>query len=177
MTRWSTARSVAIRRVPATSRSYRSIVASIRESLGIGRQARRGIAQAGKAPRRRRVERQLDAAVELSGGKALEIRALPAGHVDDLDVFAGADEIGIRRRPVDADVLQRVGQRLRQHDLAGGPQHGTLDSELDGRGGVLRIGCTLSSWMPRRANRSTRAGFFSARDGALPRCRGAPRIE
>ena len=81
-----------------------------------GRQAGGGIAEAGQAPRRRRVERKLLALVELAGGKALEIGALAAGDVDDLDVFAGADEIGFRRRPVHADVLQRIGERLRQHD-------------------------------------------------------------
>ena len=79
-----------------------------------GRKPGRGIAEAGQAARRRRVERKLPALVQLAGGKALEIGALAAGDVDDLDVFAGADDIGFRRRPVDADVLQRVGQRLRQ---------------------------------------------------------------
>ena len=67
--------------------------------------------------RRGDVERMLHALVELARGEALEVGALAAGDVDDLDVFAGAHEIGLSRRIVDADILQRIGKRLGQQRL------------------------------------------------------------
>ena len=42
----------------------------------------------------------------LRAAKALEVGALAAGDVDDLDVLAGPDDIGLGRRAVDADILQ-----------------------------------------------------------------------
>ena len=58
----------------------------------------------------------LDSLVELARGEALEVGALPPGDVDDLDIFAGTHDIGLSRRVVDADVLQRD----RPAALAGG---------------------------------------------------------
>ena len=58
------------------------------------------------------VERMLDALVELARGEALEVRALAPGDIDDLDIFSGTDDIGLSRRVVDADILQRVSERL-----------------------------------------------------------------
>ena len=90
--------------------------------------------------RRRGVERTLDALVELARGEALEIGALAAGDIDDLDVFAGAHEIGLRRRAVDADILQRIGERLGQRRLVWPEDASALDVHTDRRRRVLRAG-------------------------------------
>ena len=63
------------------------------------------IALAGQRARRGDVERMLDALVELARREALEVGALPAGDVDDLDILAGAHEIGLGRRMLDADIV------------------------------------------------------------------------
>ena len=55
--------------------------------------------------------------VERARGEALEVGALAAGDIDDLDIFAGANHIGFGRRLVDADVLKGIGQRLGQERL------------------------------------------------------------
>ena len=53
------------------------------------------------------VERMINALVEFARGEALEIGALPPGDVDDLDIFAGAHDISLCRRVVDANILER----------------------------------------------------------------------
>ena len=72
---------------------------------GFGAQAGERIALPHQRARRGDVERMLHALVELARGEALEVGALPPGDVDDLDIFAGAHEIGLGRRMVDADIL------------------------------------------------------------------------
>ena len=81
---------------------------------GFGEQAGERIALSHQRARRGDVERTLDPLVELARGKALEVGALATGDVDDLNIFPGAHEIGCGRRPVDANILQRVGKRLGQ---------------------------------------------------------------
>src|SRR4029078_393738 len=71
----------------------------------LGEKAGKRIALAHQRARRGDVERMLNSLVQLARGKALEIRALPPRYVDDLNIFAGAHEIGSSRRFVDADVL------------------------------------------------------------------------
>jgi hypothetical protein len=59
----------------------------------------------------------LNSLVEFARRKTLEVGALPPGNVDDLNIFAGAHEIGPSRRFVDADVLQRIRKRLGQQHI------------------------------------------------------------
>ena len=60
------------------------------------------------------------ALVELAGGEALEIGALAPVDVDDLDVVAGLDEIGLRRRGMDAQIRDGVGQGIRKLEFQDG---------------------------------------------------------
>ena len=72
---------------------------------GFGEQAGSRIALSHQRARGGDVERMFEPLVERAGGKALEIGALASGHVDDLNIFAGAHDIGLGRRAVDADIL------------------------------------------------------------------------
>ena len=72
---------------------------------GFGEQAGKRIALSHQRTRRGDIERTFDSLVELSRGKALEVGALATGDVDDLNIFAGSDEIGPGRRPVDTNFL------------------------------------------------------------------------
>ncbi len=54
------------------------------------------------------------AAIELARRKTLEVGALAAVDVDDLDIVAGLDEIGLRGRRLDALVEHRIGERVGQ---------------------------------------------------------------
>ena len=72
---------------------------------GLGEQAGQGIALPCHRARGGDVERMLLTLVELAGGEALEVGALASRDIDDLDVLAGAHEIGLGRRMVDADIL------------------------------------------------------------------------
>ena len=75
--------------------------------------------------------------VERARGKALEVRALAAGDIDDLDIFAGAHEIGLGRRLVDADILNGIGQRLGQVRLVRRANAAPPDVKPDRRCGIL----------------------------------------
>ena len=66
---------------------------------GLGEEAGKRIALPHQRARGGDVERTLQSLVELARGKALEIGALPPGDVDDLDIFAGAHDIGLRPSP------------------------------------------------------------------------------
>ncbi len=59
----------------------------------LGRQARRRVAASQQGTRDGRIERPVEALVDLAGGKGLEIRALAAVYVDDLYEFSGPYEI------------------------------------------------------------------------------------
>ena len=80
----------------------------------------------------------LQALVERARGKALEVGALAPGDVDDLDIFAGANQIGLGRRPVDADILNGIGQRLGQVRLMRRANAAPPDVKPDRRRGILR---------------------------------------
>ena len=77
-------------------------------------QAGHRIARAHQRARRRHVERMVLAAVELARRKTLEVGALPAVDVDDLDVVAGLDEIGLGGCRLDALVEHGIGERIGQ---------------------------------------------------------------
>ena len=64
----------------------------------------------------------LNALVQLARVKALEIGALPAIHVQDLDVVPRLDEIAFRRRRLHPQVQDRVGQRVGQVIVAHHPR-------------------------------------------------------
>ena len=58
------------------------------------------------------------------------------------------DDIGLRRRAVDADVLQRIGERVGEDEaVLHGTRVGAMDAQLDRRGSVLRL------WLHRAAGR------------------------
>ena len=108
---------------------------------GLGRQSRRRIAAAQQRARHGRVESIVETLVHLARGECLEVRALTAGDVDHLDPLTGAHQIGIGRRRLDADVVDRIGERFRQNvqPLARG-RCCAGDSQLDGGGRVLFLG-------------------------------------
>ena len=57
-----------------------------------------------------------NALVELSRGKAFEIRALPPIDINDLDVVTCLHEIGLCRLAVDTHVTQRIRERVWQSE-------------------------------------------------------------
>ena len=85
----------------------------------------------------------LNALVEFAGVKALEIGALAAFDVDDLDVVTGLHEIGLGGRGFYPQVQHRVGQGIGQVKLADLAKFGALQVQRDGRGGVL---CVRRHW-------------------------------
>ena len=107
---------------------------------GFGEQAGKRIALPHQRARRGDIERMLNSLVELARGKALEIGALAPGNVDDLDEFAGAHDIGLGGRLVDADILQRIGERLGQRRLVRHAQAAAPDVDADRRRRILRAG-------------------------------------
>ena len=108
---------------------------------GLRRQAWCRVAAAQQGARHGGVEREVETLVDLAGGQRLEIRALTTRDVDHLDPLTGPHQIGIGGGRPDADVVDRVGERLGQdvEALAGGRCR-TGDSQLDGGGRVLFFG-------------------------------------
>jgi hypothetical protein len=91
-------------------------------------------------------------------------------------IFAGADDIGLGRRAVDADILKRVGKGLGQERFARLAQAAAPDVETDRRRRILRAG------LHRRAGRGydqqavARDGEFACVSGArvaAEQCDGA----
>ena len=92
-----------------------------------------------------RVEPALHPGLQLATVKGQEVRALPASHVDDLDVLALLDLVRERGCPVDLEVEARLGQGLRKGrlELVRAPrpadlelQVGRRDPALDHRGAL-----------------------------------------
>ena len=83
----------------------------------------------------------LEAPVELARIEALEVGALTAIDVDDLDVVAGPDQIAFGRGRPHAKIEDRVGQRVGQVVMTDQAGVGALDQKGDGRRGILRIRC------------------------------------
>ena len=102
----------------------------------------------------------LHALVELARGKALEVGALPPGNVDDLDIFAGAHDVGLRRRLVDADILKRIGERLWQVGFARATKPAAKHVEADGRRRILRAGFHGGAWRGHDQQAVARDGEF-----------------
>ena len=107
---------------------------------GFREQAGKGIALPRHRSRRGDVERVFLTLVELARGEALEVGALAPGDIDDLDILAGANEIGLCRRLIDADVLKRVGERLGQQRFVRRAQARAHDVKADRRRRILRAG-------------------------------------
>ena len=102
-------------------------------------QAGHGIGMAHQRARGGDVERVLDAAVEFAGVKALEIGALAAFDVDDLDVVACFDEIAFRRGGFYPQIKDRIGKRIGQVELADLAKFGALQVQRERCGGVLCV--------------------------------------
>ena len=83
----------------------------------------------------------LNALVEFAGVKALEVGALAAFDVDDLDVVTGLHEIGLGGRGFYPQIKHRVGQGIGQVKLADFAKFGALQVQGQRRGGVLRVRC------------------------------------
>ncbi len=83
----------------------------------------------------------LDTLVEFAGVKALEIGALAALDVDNLDVITRLDEIAFRRGRFHPQVKHRIGQWVGQVELAHLARTRAVQVKRQGRGGVLRIRC------------------------------------
>ena len=97
----------------------------------------RGVRRPHQGPGDLRVEPALHARVELVGVEGEEVRALPAGHVDDLDVLALAHLVGQRRGLVDPEVEPRLGERRGQLRLLARARHRPLELDDErGRGPV-----------------------------------------
>ena len=77
------------------------------------------------------VERVLDSLVELARCEALEIGALPTVHIEDLDVVARFHEIGLGGGRMNADVGNRVGQRIGKFEPGHALDHRAAD--IDGQ--------------------------------------------
>ena len=75
-------------------------------------QAGHRVARAHQRAGRRHVERMIAPLVQLARRKALEVGALAAVDVDDLEIVAGLHEIGFRGRRMDAQVDDRIGERV-----------------------------------------------------------------
>ena len=102
--------------------------------------ARHGIGMAHQRAAGGYVQRMLNALVEFAGIKALEISALAAFDIDDLNVVACFDEIAFRCGGFHPQIKQRVGQGIGQVKLAHLARFGALHQKGNGRGGVLGIG-------------------------------------
>jgi len=74
-------------------------------------EAGRGIEAAVQGARRRRVDVAQDTARQRAQRESLEIGALPALHVEDLDPLAGLHLVGAGRAGIDGRIQERVGQR------------------------------------------------------------------
>ena len=76
---------------------------------GLGVEARVGIALPHQRARGGDIERTLQSLVKSARLKALEVCALAAGDVDDLNIFAGAYHIGLGCCLANADILEGIG--------------------------------------------------------------------
>ncbi len=107
-----------------------------REVLGV--RAGLGIGRAHQAARRRRVDVADPALLERAHVERLEVRALAALHVEDLDVLPGLHLVGLREARQDVEVGQRVGERRGRGDPAlQRPRVRPADIEHDLRRGRL----------------------------------------
>ena len=102
-------------------------------------QAGHRIARAHQRARRRHVERMVAALVQLARRKALEVGALAAVDIDDLEIVAGLDEIGFRRRRMDAQVEHRIGERIGQLRLRCRADRGAPDDDAERRRRVVAV--------------------------------------
>ena len=108
------------------------------EVLGV--QAGQGVAGAHEAPGHGGVEAPLDAFPEVGGGEALEVRALPALDVDDLDELSCRHLVCLGGGPVDAEVLVLVCQRIGKDLHSDGRQCRPVDVGDHVRGRILLMG-------------------------------------
>ena len=89
-----------------------------------------------------RVEPTLHAGLQLPAVKGEEVGALPAPHVDDLDVLARLHLVRERRCAVDLEVEPRLGERLRKRrlELVVRPRAADLELQVGGRDAALDDG-------------------------------------
>ena len=107
----------------------------VREVLGV--EARHRVAGAHEAAGGGGVQHSLHAVFQPGGVEALEVRALPSLHVDDLDELAGLHLVGPCRGGPDAEVLVLVGQWGGEDLEAGCRGSGPVDEGDDVGRGVL----------------------------------------
>ena len=102
-------------------------------------QTRHRIGMAHQCPGGGHVQRMGNALVQLARGETLEIGALAPVHIEDLDIVAGLDEIGLGSGRMHPDIGNRIGQRVGQFEPGRAFQHRAADEHGQRRGGVLRL--------------------------------------
>ena len=79
--------------------------------------ARRGVDRPGQRTSRRRIDFPFESLVQSAKRESLEIGALPALHVEHLNVFAGLHLVANRFAGLHVDVLQRFRERVGRSEL------------------------------------------------------------
>ncbi len=113
-------------------------------------QAWHRIARTHQRAGRRHVERMVASLVELARRKALEVGALAPVDIDDLQIVARFDEVGFRRRRMDAQIEHRIGKRVAKLRLRRRADRGAAHDDAERRRRVVAV----DRHRPARARRS-----------------------